>query len=203
MNAPSIRKQKSDLRQVCRARRRRLDPSQVAAAGRAVLQRVLGLEEYAAARLVHTYVSGKENEVETRGLIQTTLEQGKRVAVPVVQRGSRTLLHAEIQELDRLEPDEWGIPSPLPGHADWIEDLSAFDLVVVPGIAFDRQGRRLGFGGGYYDRFLHQIRAPRIGLTYESLLLDEVPIEPHDAAVEILITEFSTIRVGASRPTRE
>jgi 5-formyltetrahydrofolate cyclo-ligase len=119
------------------------------------------------------------------------------VAIPVVRQGSRVLRHAEIQGLDLLEPDGWGIPGPLPDHADWIEDLGALDLVVVPGIAFDRQGRRLGFGGGYYDRFLSLTQAPKIGLSYDCTLLDEVPVEPHDARVDIVITESSTLRVGA------
>ena len=80
--------------------------------------------------------------------------------------------------------------TPPPDHDAWVEDLTAIGLVLVPGLAFDAQGRRLGYGGGYYDRFLRQTAAPRVGLTFDCLLLDEVPEEPHDVRVDVVLTEL-------------
>ena len=74
------------------------------------------------------------------------------------------------------------------------------DLVVVPGLAFDAGGGRLGFGAGYYDRFLAEVSAPKVGLVYRALLLDEVPQEDHDIAMDIVITEEQTIFCKESFP---
>lgn len=194
MERESIRIQKAARREECRARRRELTAKQAAAAGRAILQRLGQLDEYAGAWLVHTYVSTKENEVDTHGLIRRCLEQGRRVAVPVVRPGTRILAHAEIQGLEQLVPDAWGIPSPPPDHGEWIEALDEIELIVVPGVAFDARGHRLGLGGGYYDRFLSRVSAPKVGLTYDCLLLDEVPLEPHDAVMDIVVTESAVYR---------
>jgi 5-formyltetrahydrofolate cyclo-ligase len=198
MNPPSLQEEKRSLRVCCLARRSALPPEQAAACSRAIQRQILGLEEYSGACLVHIYVSTKDNEVDTRGLIGLSLERGKRVAIPVVQRGTRRLRHAEIGGLEQLEIDPWGLSSPPPGHSAWIEALETIDLVIVPGIAFDARGRRLGFGGGYYDRFLAGIRAPKIGLTYGCLMLDEVPHEAHDVAVDVVVTENAVHRTGVS-----
>ena len=189
MTTLSIRKRKAALRERCQKRRTKLSTEQVAASSRAILQRVLGLEEYARAKLVHTYVSSKDNEVDTCELIRLSAAHGKAVVIPVVQKGSRLLRHARIAGLEQLELSSWGLYRPPADHRDWIEDLDEIDLVIVPGIAFDPQGRRVGFGGGFYDRFLSRIRAPKIGLTYDCLLVNDVPVEPHDVPMDIVVTE--------------
>jgi len=187
--APSPRELKKQLRAAYLSRRQSLSAEQVAVSGRAILQGLAKLEEYARAGLVHTYVSSKDNEVDTLALIRLSLEGRKRVAVPVVRPGTRTLGHAEIRDLGQLQPGRWGLSEPGADHALWLEDLEEIDLVIVPGLAFDPCGNRLGLGGGYYDRFLALVRAPKVGLTYQALLLDELPAEPHDIRVDIVVTE--------------
>lgn len=192
MSLPSlhaIQERKKILRARCLACRRALSPEQVAVASRAIQQQVMALPEYACARLVHTYVASKDNEVDTRLLIAQSLARGRRVAVPVIVSGTRRLRHAEIRALDQLQPDLWGLFSPRPGQAVWLEDLDEIDLVVVPGVAFDLRGYRLGFGSGYYDRFLAQVQAIKVGLSYASLLFPQVPAEPHDVPVDFVVTE--------------
>ena len=198
MKGKSIRAQKAELREECRTRRRELTAKQSETAGQMILQRFNALGEYAAAQLVHTYVSSKENEVDTHELIRRCLEQGWRVAVPDVRPGTRILAHAEIRGLEQLVPDSWGIPSPPADHGEWIETLDEIDLVVVPGVAFDAQGRRLGLGGGYYDRFLSRTKGAKVGLTYDALLLDEVPVESHDVTMDIVVTESAVYRTGGA-----
>jgi len=198
MEMESIPARKAALRRLCLRRRQTLSPPAVAAASREIRQRVLALEEYLQARLVHTYVSSIANEVDTCELIQRCLEQDKRVVVPVVRRGTRVLAHVEIEGLEQLKPDAWGILSPVSGRELAPADLERIELVVTPGVAFDRQGHRLGLGGGYYDRFLNNIRAPKVGLIYDCLLVEEIPLEQHDALVDVVVTE-----TAVHRPVRE
>ena len=180
---------KERLRKRVLAVRMGLDRGQVKVGGQAILEKVLRLEAYRRAKLVHTYVSSKENEVDTRALIGTCLAHGKRVAVPVVMPGTKTLAHALIDDLDQLVVGPWGLAQPDPAAATWLPAEARIDLVVVPGLAFDRRGQRIGWGGGYYDRFLAQVQAVKIGLCYDALVLDCIPGEPHDVPVDLVVAE--------------
>ena len=193
----SLKASKACLRARCLSRRKTLSPECAAAASRGILQRLRALDEYAHAHGLHTYVS-RDGEVDTHALIRLGLARGKRVVVPVVQRGSRVLEHAEIQTLEQLQTGLWGLLQPALEDTNRFADLAKIDLVVVPGLAFDERGFRLGFGGGYYDRFLARIEVPKIGLTYSSLFFRELPVERHDVRVDIVLTESKTYRGGAS-----
>ena len=140
----SIGKKKGKLRARVLAEREGLDLDRVEIGGQAILERVLGLEEYRRAEVIHTYVSSKENEVDTRELIHISLEQDKRVVVPVVELGKQTMGHAVIESLDELVDGPLGLVQADPASANWLEDEAVIDLVVVPGIAFDRRGHRIG-----------------------------------------------------------
>ena len=189
MKKEATRARKERLRKRVLVARMGLDRGQVKASGQAILEKVLGLEAYRRAKLVHTYVSSKENEVDTRALICTCLAQGKRVAVPVVMPGTKTLAHALIDGLDQLVVGPWGLAQPDPAAATWLPAEARIDLVVVPGLAFDRRGHRIGWGGGYYDRFLAQVQTVKIGLCYDALVLDCIPGEPHDVPVDMVVAE--------------
>lgn len=180
---------KARLRARCLARRKALSPTVAAAAAAAMADRLRQLEPYQRARLLHTYVASKDNEVDTVGLIRQRLDRGQEVAVPVVQPGTRILRHALIQDLGQLQPGRWGLLEPAADHPCWLEDLARIELVVVPGLAFDRRGNRLGLGGGYYDRFLTRVSAPKAGLIYSELLLDALPAEAHDIPMDLVVTE--------------
>ena len=189
MKKEAARARKERLRKRVLAVRMGLDRGQVEVSGQAILERVLSLEAYRRAKLVHTYVSSKENEVDTRTLICTCLAQGKRVAVPVVMPGTKTLAHALIDGLDQLIVGPWGLAQPDPATATWLPAEARIDLVVVPGLAFDRRGHRIGWGSGYYDRFLAQVQTVKIGLCYDELVLDRIPGEPHDVPVDMVVAE--------------
>ena len=195
MKKEATRARKERLRKRVLAVRMGLDRGQVEVGGQAILEKVLGLEAYRRAKLVHTYVSSKENEVDTRALICTCLKHGKRVAVPVVMPGTKTLTHALIDGPDQLIVGPWGLAQPDPAVATWLPAEARTDLVVVPGLAFDRRGHRIGWGGGYYDRFLAQVQAVKIGLCYDALVLDCIPGEPHDVPVDLVVAE-TTIYQG-------
>ena len=189
MKKEATRTRKERLRKRVLAMRMGLDRGQAEVSGQAILEQVLGLEAYRRAKLVHTYVSSKENEVDTRALICTCLKHGKRVAVPMVMPGTKTLAHALIDGLDQLIVGPWGLAQPDPATAAWLPAEAHIDLIVVPGLAFDRRGQRIGWGGGYYDRFLAQVPAVKIGLCYDALVLDCIPGEPHDVPVDLVVAE--------------
>lgn len=143
------------------------------------------------AAIVHTYVSWR-NEVSTHELIRSMLKQEKTVVVPRIEGAAGTLAHARIQSLSDLKPGAYGIPEPpQPVEA---YDLSQIEVVLVPGVAFDRMGYRLGFGGGYYDAFLTQMDALRVGLAFDLQLVDEVPRRAEDEKVDIIVTETGILR---------
>ena len=180
---------KERLRKRVLAAHKGLARARVEVGGQAILEKVLGLEAYRRAKLVHTYVSSKENEVDTRALIGTCLAQGKRVVVPVVMPSAKTMGHALIDGLDQLVVGPWGLAQPDPAAARWLPAKARIDLVVVPGLAFDRRGHRIGRGGGYYDRFLAQVQTVKIGLCYDELVLDYIPGAPHDVPVDMVVAE--------------
>lgn len=189
MQKEATRTRKKRLRKRVLAGRMALDRSQVEASSQAILEKVLGLAAFRRAELVHAYVSSKENEVDTRALIGTCLAQGKRVAVPVVIPRAKTLAHALIDGLNQLAVGPWGLAQPDSAQAIWLPATARIDLVVVPGLAFDRRGHRIGWGGGYYDRFLAQVQAVKIGLCYDAFVLDCIPSEPHDVPVDLVAAE--------------
>ena len=115
-----------------------------------IQDRLLALDDFRRARIVHAYVGVKAQEVRTHAILAETLRDGRRLVLPRVE-GDR-LVHHEIQSVEDLVLSRFGLYEP-PPTAPRIEPAD-IDLVVVPGLAFDRAGNRLGFGRGYYDRFL-------------------------------------------------
>ena len=185
---------KAKLRARALAQRDALDLDQIEIGAQAILERVLGLAEYRRASVIHTYVSSKENEIDTRELIHISLEQGKQVVVPVVEWGVETMGHAVLAGMDELVNGPMGLVQPNPRMATWLDDAGAIDMVVVPGIAFDRRGHRIGFGGGFYDRFLATASCAKVGLCYDALVLDAIPDEVHDVAMDIVVAESAVYK---------
>ena len=131
------------------------------------------------------------SELETLELIRLCLSQGKRVAVPLVDASTVSMIPLLIQDPEKdLVPGYYGIPEPDPQKSLRVA-AREIDAAVIPGSVFDIQGGRLGYGGGYYDRFLvnEAPQAKRIGLAFEMQVVEKVPVEPHDQPLDILITE--------------
>lgn len=162
----------------------------------AVMENFLSLPEMRQWSTLFIYVNFR-SEVETLELIRKSLAAGKRVAVPLVDAAAVRLLPMLITnpEYD-LTPGYYNIPEPDPGRSQALEP-AAIDAAVVPGSVFDIHGGRLGYGGGYYDRFLQNEapQAKRIGLAFEMQLVDKVPVEPHDQPLDILITEKRIVNI--------
>ncbi len=166
-----------------------------------IVERFMGLPEFARARTVMFYVDVR-SEVRTRHALPTALESGKRIVVPYCVDGELQLFH--LTDMQDLEVGMYKILEPraalreVPEKQVAIEEL---DLIMVPGVAFDRRGGRTGHGKGYYDKLLEHARpdTPLVALAFECQLFDEIPMQPHDVYMDKVITE-SAAYDGLGRP---
>jgi 5-formyltetrahydrofolate cyclo-ligase len=150
--------------------------------------------EYKGASTVLFYVNFR-SEVQTRGLLEAALKSGKRVVVPKVDRKAHELKLFEITDPGRdLESGYMGIYEPVEAAAR-PADSAEIDLVVLPGVGFDLKGRRLGYGGGYYDRLIARLNPGThlVALAFELQMCDAIPAEEHDKPVDKIITETRVI----------
>jgi 5-formyltetrahydrofolate cyclo-ligase len=167
----------------------KLDQNYISESDEDIFKAVLGMPEYKSAGKLFVYCS-TDREPDTRRLIDEALRAGKQVSVPrIVSKG--IMEAAVIESVAELVPGRFDIPTaPEDSHVIPKEEL---DLVIVPAVAFDREGYRLGYGGGYYDRFLAGIPAVTVGLARWAILLDEAPREAHDIKVRYVVTEKRVI----------
>jgi 5-formyltetrahydrofolate cyclo-ligase len=191
----ALRAAKLALRQRVLAARDALPAAVRTAASAAIVGRFLARADFTCARAVLlTLPFG--SEWDTLALVRAALAAGKAVAVPRVDKATRMLgLHA-IRDPERdVVAGYRDIPEPRPGCPPISRD--AIDFVLVPGVAFDRDGRRLGYGGGYYDRLLPLLspRAPRVAGAFELQLVASVPAGAHDVAIDAIVTESRALTV--------
>jgi 5-formyltetrahydrofolate cyclo-ligase len=186
-----IFRKKRDVRQRYIAARKALTSEQRTEKSRAIWEHLKGDERYKTARSVMVYINTGA-EVETKDAIEQMLENGKRVIVPYCCTGSRTMGIAEIKGIENdTTIGTHGILEPI----DTLRDnffKSDLQLIVCPGVAFDKYGGRLGIGGAYYDTFLHELkgRIPIIGIAFDCQIIDDaVPFDYHDISVEQIFSE--------------
>lgn len=186
-------KSKVHLRERTLSLRNQLSADEREAKGLRIARRLGELWEFKQAKTVLAYASFK-SEVPTGMIIRKMLEQGKRVLLPVVERKERRILPIEVRGMEDLVPGYAGIPEPR--HVTQPFPPEEIELVLVPGVAFDLDGHRLGYGLGFYDRFLAGLKAslPKIGLAYEIQVLERLPAKDHDLPLTAIITEERIIR---------
>lgn len=133
------------------------------------------------------------HEVQTELIISRGWEEGKQIAVPRVKKGTTQMTFYEIHSFSVLEDTFFGLREPKPSECRQI-DGQELDLLLVPGVAFDQKGNRLGYGGGYYDRFLHSYKGKTIALAYSQQLVESVPTDERDERVQMIVTERGVYR---------
>lgn len=133
-------------------------------------------------------------EVETSPIIERAWEMGKRVAIPKSIPHSHELVFYEIHSFSQTEEGYTGIMEPDPQQTFQLHH-DEIDLLFVPGLVFAKDGFRIGYGGGYYDRYLQQFRHETISLAFECQLVDRIPRHPFDIPVNRIITESNVIEV--------
>lgn len=127
-------------------------------------------------------------EVDTWQLIELLWKLGKRVVVPKCNAKTREMKFHEITSFDQLEIVYMKLHEPIP-HLTNIVDVEDISYLIVPGVVFDHFGYRIGFGGGYYDRFLQNYKGPTISLAFDEQVVPSVPKESHDIPVDIILTD--------------
>jgi 5-formyltetrahydrofolate cyclo-ligase len=156
---------------------------------RRILDKLFALKEFEEAETILFYASFN-GEVDTFEMMKRGLQLGKRIALPMIISEDKKIVPALIKDVDfSLETGPYGIKQPKQGRCQSLSP-DQIDLVIVPGLAFDRDGHRLGRGAGYYDRFLSDdcSGTPSIGLAYDFQVVDGLPLEPHDQAVSFVIS---------------
>lgn len=186
---------KAQLRQQMIAARKALGSEERATRSRMAQKALLEAEEWTRAACVLLYLPVR-GEVETGLLAETALDQGKRLLLPRVEKAAHRLwLHVWSGAVDELIAGAYGISEPRPDLAR--VEPAEVDLVVVPGVAFDRHGNRLGYGGGYYDRALPGMeRALKVGLGFAFQVVEGLPAEAHDVRLDGLATDEGMDRVA-------
>jgi 5-formyltetrahydrofolate cyclo-ligase len=153
---------------------------------RKIMERLFEMSEFAAAETVLFYAS-KPDEVQTFEMMRKAMSLGKRVVLPITIREEKRLILSELKSVDDLVQGEFGVMEP-PEQIEVL--LNEIEVVIVPGIAFDEEGDRIGHGMGYYDKLLkHLPDATFIGLAFEFQIVEDIPEEDHDVNVHRIITE--------------
>ena len=183
---------KDELRGVVRGQIVELEQEYIESSDLGIFQNITALPEFKSAETLMIYYS-VGREPDTVKIARYALELKKRVAFPFCYRGG--IMDARlVSSLDELKPAMLGIPAPAADSAVIAPD--ELDLIIVPALTYDAHGFRLGYGGGYYDRYLPQTRAFKVGAAREKLLWGDLPHEPHDVSVDCLVTEKQAARLG-------
>ena len=156
---------------------------------------LLSLEEFKKASTIMLYLDFN-NEVKTDYLVNTLIDLGKKVLVPITIKENKTLIPSEIKNLDsEIKIGTYGIREP---KKEFIREnnIESIDILIVHAVAFDINKYRLGYGGGFYDRFIEKLRSDTltIGLAFEFQIFDSIPKESHDAQLNYVITEKRIIK---------
>ena len=186
----SARDEKKELRKRCTLLRDGMTPEEKSAADERILRLLCSLSSYRCAPIVLLYAPIK-SEIDVSPLLKSVLEQGKQLALPLCEKEPGVMTFRLVDDLSRLKKGSFGVMEPsedcpaVPEHLLRSKDA----LLVVPALAFDKKGYRLGYGKGYYDRFLSDFEGVSVGLVYRRLLFDHLPKGYYDRKVKLLISE--------------
>lgn len=181
---------KRTIRRAMRARRMALDADERAQAVRDVASRLLAWPAYRAAQTVFAYVAAR-GELDLEPVLCDALASGKTLLLPRCEADGEMTARC-VQTLDELVPGTWGLREP--GTDASVCAPERIDLALVPGVAFGRDGVRIGQGGGYYDRYLPDMRGVIAGIGYDFQIMDGLQASAHDVPVAFVATPGGIIR---------
>ena len=198
MDLDAVKATKAALRKRLRDQRAALSNADYVQKSEAICHAVHALPELQAARTLHIYWPLLERrEVDTRALIFSLHAEKKQIVLPVVLTftdapdDTPSMTHRRFEGPAAMRSNRWGIPEPVGTEA---VSPGTLDVVIVPALGADRNGRRIGYGKGFYDAFLRGLSIPRIGLVFHDGLVDAVPAEPHDVPLTAVVTELEVVR---------
>ena len=189
--------QKEKIRKAVLKLRGQLTEEEAVQRSKLVLRHLENLPEYRNAGLVHTYIASKPNEVDTIMLIARSFARGKRIAVPVItDRKERKIETSELMNIGDLTEGPFKIKEPKVFSPIPLEEV---DIFIVPVIAVDKTGNRIGWGFGYYDNFLRLQQKPIVALAYNFQIVDNIEPSDTDVRVDYIVTEDEIIKTNACR----
>lgn len=170
------------LRQMIRQRKRQMTEEQIVRASEMLAEKFYATQQYRQAKTIYGYLPYNQ-EVRTVPMLQRALDDGKKVAVPKVYGDEMKFIY--MTDLGLVEKSDMGIPEPV---ADGPEGDDPTALVLMPGLAFTVNGDRMGYGGGYYDKFLAaEPNHPTVALCYEFQIVESLPTRDHDIPVDAVL----------------
>ncbi|MEA2054357.1 MAG: 5-formyltetrahydrofolate cyclo-ligase [Candidatus Thermoplasmatota archaeon] len=179
--------EKNEIRKRLLGRRNSLSIIEIFERSNLVMSNIYGMEDFVKAEVVLPYISFG-TEVNTHGLIRSLIGN-KKVLVPVVtDRKKREIILSELRDWKELSSGAYGILEPRKGYARE-RGANEVDISIIPGIAFDTDGNRIGYGGGYYDKLLKRVAGIKVGIAYDFQVLERIPNEGHDVRVDKVVTE--------------
>jgi 5-formyltetrahydrofolate cyclo-ligase len=192
---------KGSLRKELLKRRDAIPPQVRKAKDRVINERLMSLDEIRKAHVLFFFASFR-SEVNTLDAIAQLLRNGKRVVLPKVNREGHALLLYEVKGIEELTAGYMGIPEPAVLTEERMVAINGVDVVIIPGVGFDAEGNRIGYGGGYYDRLLSSLTrdVPVVAPAYEEQIIDSIPSEPHDIRADMIVTDRRVIRCTPTNP---
>lgn len=178
---------KSKIRKLMLEQRSLLSQSELYSKSSIIIDKLICLDVYINAKVIMCYVDFK-NEVMTKDFLRQSLSLGKIVAVPCVV-DDNNMLAVQIFDMDKdLQSGKFGIPEPIYPKAISSKEI---DLIIIPGVAFDKNKNRIGYGKGYYDRYLQNIKSDcvKVGIAFEEQICNNIPVEDCDVQMDIVITD--------------
>ncbi len=191
MQKIDIRKIKNEYRAKVKEYRASLSPDEKEALDSKIAQNLFSIEEFINAKTVLCYMSTPA-EVDTRRIISKLFSDNKTVALPRCIDDSRDMEFFCITSFDQTEKRTFGVYEPIFKRCERLCDFRN-SVCILPGLGFDREGYRLGYGKGYYDRFLSSYKGLKIGICYEKCLFEELPRGYFDISADIVLTEKEII----------
>ncbi len=174
---------KTEVRRLVKNKKKALSKEEIEQRSRHIISKIFGLDEYQNACRIYAYVSYNQ-EVSTFQFMRQVLAEGKTLLVPKVHKD--VMRFHEISDLDELRPGAYGILEPDNEKLDTVSQ----GFMLLPGLAFDKEGHRLGYGGGFYDKYLNENPCHyKAALAYDFQVFEEIPFEAYDIPVDCLVTE--------------
>ncbi|MEF8848329.1 MAG: 5-formyltetrahydrofolate cyclo-ligase, partial [Candidatus Thermoplasmatota archaeon] len=184
---------KKKIRRDIYEKRKQLSRKEILKKSKNIKYKLFNLTKFAKSETILFYVS-YDNEVFTHNIIKEAISSGKKTVVPIVDKERHRLMLSVLESWNDLQPGSYGVLEPKKNCLQKISPKE-INLIIVPGVGFDKKGNRLGHGEGYYDRLLSKTYDTlSIGLAFETQIIENIPIDTHDEPVDIIITEKRVIK---------
>ena len=163
-----------------------------------IFEEIINSEIYKKSKKIFTYISFG-SEVDTIKLINYSFSNNKEVYVPKINKQTKDMIALKIHNFNNMSVDKWGIIEPK--SVDKTNIGTDFDLIIMPGIAFDKQGNRVGYGGGYYDKYISKLNntSNLLALAYDFQMIQDIESESHDIKVDFILTNKGFIKVNVEK----